>query len=105
MHFFDQVGSRRVIQYGAIMMIFFGLLSKFGAFFVTIPEPIVGGIFCVMFSMITAVGLSNVQFINLNSSRNLFILGFSIFFGLVRERLGSPKYQKVACLDEFLGQK
>lgn len=46
-------------------------------------EPIVGGIFCVMFGMITAVGLSNLQFINLNSTRNLFVLGFSIFFALV----------------------
>lgn len=78
-----KVGSRRVIQYGALIMIFFGLLSKFGAFFVTIPEPIVGGIFCVMFGIIAAVGLSNLQFVNLNSTRNLFVLGFSIFFGLV----------------------
>lgn len=39
----------------------------------------------ILFSpgMITAVGLSNLQFIDLNSSRNLFVLGFSIFFGLV----------------------
>ena len=36
-----------------------------------------------MFGMITAVGLSNLQFVDLNSSRNLFILGFSLFFGLV----------------------
>ena len=33
--------------------------------------------------MITAVGLSNLQFIDLNSSRNLFIFGFSILMGLV----------------------
>jgi len=64
-------------------MIIFGLFSKFGAFFITIPEPIVGGILCVMFAMITAVGLSNLQFVNLNSTRNLFVLGFSIFFALV----------------------
>ncbi|MGH0138039.1 UNVERIFIED_CONTAM: hypothetical protein FKN15_065079 [Acipenser sinensis] len=32
--------------------------------------------------MITAVGLSNLQFVDLNSSRNLFVLGFSMFFGL-----------------------
>eukprot|EP00095_Tigriopus_kingsejongensis_P001031 maker-scaffold587_size153100-snap-gene-0.29 protein:Tk01031 transcript:maker-scaffold587_size153100-snap-gene-0.29-mRNA-1 annotation:"hypothetical protein DAPPUDRAFT_302649" len=78
-----KVGSRRVIQFGGLIMIFFGLFSKFGAFFVTIPEPIVGGIFCVMFGMITAVGLSTVQYVDLNSSRNLFVLGFSIFFGLM----------------------
>lgn len=32
--------------------------------------------------MITAVGISNLQFVDLNSSRNLFIIGFSFFFGL-----------------------
>lgn len=38
---------------------------------------------CLGFSgMITAVGLSNLQLVDLNSSRNLFVLGFSMFFGL-----------------------
>ncbi len=68
-------------------MILMGLFSKFGAFFITIPDPIVGGIFCIMFGMISAVGLSNVQYVNMNSTRNLFILGFSIFFGLVMPRI------------------
>ncbi len=78
-----KVGSRRVIQAAALMMLFFGVLSKLGALFITIPEPIIGGVFCVMFGMIAATGLSNLQFIDLNSSRNLLILGFSIFFSLV----------------------
>ena len=42
----------------------FGLLSKVGALFITIPTPIIGGIFTIMFSMITAVGLSNLQFVD-----------------------------------------
>lgn len=32
--------------------------------------------------MVVAVGLSNLQFVDLTSSRNIFILGTSIFFGL-----------------------
>ena len=32
--------------------------------------------------MIVAVGISNVQHVDLNSGRNLFILGFSLFNGL-----------------------
>ena len=36
----------------------------------------------VMFGMIAAVGISNLQFADMNSSRNLFIVGFSIVFGL-----------------------
>ena len=50
--------------------------------FTTIPQPIVGGMYCAMFGMIAAVGLSNLQFVNLNSARNLFILGFAFFMGL-----------------------
>lgn len=32
--------------------------------------------------VVTAVGVSNLQFVDLNSSRNLFVFGFSLFFGL-----------------------
>ncbi|XP_072029177.1 solute carrier family 23 member 1-like [Amphiura filiformis] len=77
-----KVGSRRVVQYGGIVMLFFGTFAKFGALFVTIPDPIVGGMFFVMFGMVVAVGISNVQFVDLNSSRNLFVLGFALFTGL-----------------------
>ena len=62
-----KVGSRRVIQYGSIIMILLGLFPFIGAVLLTIPEPIVGGVYCVMFGTITAVGLSNVQFVDMNS--------------------------------------
>lgn len=32
--------------------------------------------------MVTAVGLSNLQYVDLNSSRNTFVLGVSLFVGL-----------------------
>ncbi|XP_029771689.1 solute carrier family 23 member 2 isoform X3 [Suricata suricatta] len=79
----SQVGSRRVIQYGAALMLALGMIGKFSALFASLPDPVLGALFCTLFGMITAVGLSNLQFIDLNSSRNLFVLGFSIFFGLV----------------------
>lgn len=77
-----RVGSRQVVQAGAVIMLVLGALGKFGALFTTIPQPIVGGMYCAMFGMIASVGLSNLQFVNLNSARNLFIIGFSIFMGL-----------------------
>ncbi len=76
------VGSRRVIQVGALLMIGLALVGKFGAVFSTIPEPIVGGMYCAMFGMIVAVGLSNLQHVDLNAARNLFIIGFAFFMGL-----------------------
>uniref|UniRef100_A0A8D8AFE7 Solute carrier family 23 member 2 n=1 Tax=Culex pipiens TaxID=7175 RepID=A0A8D8AFE7_CULPI len=78
-----KVGSRRVIQWAALIMILQGVLNKFGAAFILIPDPVVGGIFCVMFGMISAFGLSALQYVDLRSARNLYILGLSIFFPLV----------------------
>ena len=64
-------------------MIVLSLLGKFGALFTTIPDPIIGGIFIVMFGMITSVGLSSLQYVSLDSVRNLFVLGSAIFMGMV----------------------
>ncbi|MEM9236167.1 MAG: solute carrier family 23 protein, partial [Verrucomicrobiota bacterium] len=77
-----RVGSRRVVQCGACIMLVLAVFGQFGALFATIPRPIVGGMYCVMFGMIASVGLSNLQFVDLNSARNLFIIGFALFMGL-----------------------
>ncbi|MCA8979801.1 MAG: purine/pyrimidine permease [Planctomycetes bacterium] len=77
-----RVGSRRVVQVGGVIMLVLATFGKFGALFTTIPAPIVGGMYCAMFGMIASVGLSNLQFVDLNSARNLFIIGFAFFMGL-----------------------
>lgn len=56
-----QVGSRLVLQTTGILMIILGVFGKFGAVFITIPDPVIGGMFLVMFGMIAAVGISNLQ--------------------------------------------
>ncbi|XP_059645340.1 nucleobase-ascorbate transporter 6 [Cornus florida] len=77
-----RVGSRRVVQISAGFMIFFSILGKFGAVFASIPAPIVAALYCLLFAYVGTVGLSFLQFCNLNSFRTKFILGFSIFMGL-----------------------
>jgi len=89
-----RVGSRRVVQVGAAVMLILGAFPKFGALFTSIPQPIVGGMYCTLFGMIASVGLSNLQFIDLNSGRNLFIIGFSFFMGL-----SLPEYFAASPLD------
>ena len=49
--FLPQVGSRIVIQVGGIILIILGCLGKFGGLFLTIPEPVIGGMFIVMFGL------------------------------------------------------
>lgn len=77
-----RVGSRRVIQIAAGFMIFFSILGKFGALFASIPFTIFAAVYCILFGLVAAVGLSFLQFTNMNSMRNLFIVGVSIFLGL-----------------------
>ncbi|MEQ2274067.1 hypothetical protein XENORESO_013429, partial [Xenotaenia resolanae] len=55
------VGSRLVLQTTGVLMIVLGVFGKFGAVFITIPDPVIGGMFLVMFGMIAAVGISNLQ--------------------------------------------
>ncbi|KAK2995997.1 hypothetical protein RJ640_017361 [Escallonia rubra] len=77
-----RVGSRRVIQISAGFMIFFSILGKFGALFASIPFTIFAAVYCVLFGLVASVGLSFLQFTNMNSMRNLFIIGVSFFLGL-----------------------
>lgn len=77
-----RVGSRRVVQIAAGFMIFFSILGKFGALFASIPFSIFAALYCVLFGLVAAIGLSFLQFTNMNSMRNLFIIGVSLFLGL-----------------------
>ncbi|CAN1843461.1 Nucleobase-ascorbate transporter 1 [Linum perenne] len=77
-----RVGSRRVVQISAGFMIFFSTLGKFGAVFASIPFPIFAAMYCVLFGLVGSVGLSFLQFTNMNSMRNLMITGLSLFLGI-----------------------
>ncbi|NOX59289.1 MAG: xanthine permease [Planctomycetes bacterium] len=74
--------SRYVVQIGAVILILLGLFGKFGAFAATIPDPVVGGLYCALFGLISAVGIQQLAKCDLNADRNLFIAGFSLFMGL-----------------------
>ncbi|XP_028757942.1 LOW QUALITY PROTEIN: nucleobase-ascorbate transporter 1-like [Neltuma alba] len=77
-----RVGSRRVVQISAGFMIFFSTLGKFGAVFASIPIPIFAALYCILFGLVASVGLSFLQFTNMNSMRNLIITGLTLFLGI-----------------------
>nr|XP_029116277.1 nucleobase-ascorbate transporter 3 [Elaeis guineensis] len=77
-----RVGSRRVVQISTGFMIFFSIFGKFGAFFASIPFPIFAAMYCVLFGIVAAVGISFIQFANNNSMRNLYIIGLALFLGI-----------------------
>jgi len=77
-----RVGSRRVIIISAFFMFFFSIFGKFGGILAAIPQPIVAAILSITFGMVVGTGLSHLQFTNMNLTRNIFVVGFSIFLGL-----------------------
>ena len=77
-----KVGSRYVVQIAAVLLIAVGFLGKFGALAAAIPGPVVGGLYCVMFGLISAVGVQQLAKCDLHCDRNLLIAGFSLFMGL-----------------------
>ncbi len=77
-----KVGSRYVVQIASVILILLGLFGKFGAVAAAIPRPVVGGLYCVMFGLISAVGVRQFAKADLASDRNLLIGGFALFMGL-----------------------
>jgi xanthine/uracil permease len=76
------VASRYVVQVGAVVMLAMGFVGYFGQLIATIPAPVVGGLYIAMFGQIVAVGLSNLKYVDLDSQRNIFIVGIALFVGL-----------------------
>lgn len=89
-----KVASRYVVILGAASLVVLGLVSKFGAVVATIPTPIVGGAYLALFGLIAAVGLSLLRRADMDSQRNLMIVGFVLFSGFV-----FPQY--FATVEEF----
>lgn len=66
------------------MVIFFFFLDagKVGGFIASIPQVMVAGLLCIMWAMLAALGLSNLRYSEAGSSRNIIIIGLSLFFSL-----------------------
>ena len=77
-----QVASRAIMVAAALILIFLGLFSKFGAVLSTIPEPITGSQFAVSMAIIGGVGMSNMQLVDATNSRNMTILGMALMAGI-----------------------
>ncbi len=77
-----KVASRYVVEIAALMLIGLGFFGKFGAFAATIPGPVIGGVYCILFALICAIGMQELAKADLSSDRTLFVAGFSVFMGL-----------------------
>ncbi|KAK7361338.1 hypothetical protein VNO77_03389 [Canavalia gladiata] len=77
-----KVASRRVVELGAAFMILFSFLGKVGGLLASIPQALAASVLCFMWGLIAALGLSNLQYGQSRSFRNMAIVGVSLFLGL-----------------------
>ncbi|CAL5212238.1 unnamed protein product [Lathyrus oleraceus] len=77
-----KMGSRLAVQLGACFLILLSVIGKVGGFIASIPGVMVAGLLCFMWAMLTAWGLSNLRYSEAGSSRNIIIVGLSLFFSL-----------------------
>uniref|UniRef100_A0A7N0VBU9 Nucleobase-ascorbate transporter 12 n=1 Tax=Kalanchoe fedtschenkoi TaxID=63787 RepID=A0A7N0VBU9_KALFE len=77
-----KMGSRRAVELGACILIVLSLCGKVGGFIASIPQVMVAGLLCFMWAMLAALGLSNLRYSEAGSSRNIIIVGLSLFFSL-----------------------
>jgi len=77
-----QMASRRTFLCAGFIIMLAGVMGKLGAVLSCIPAPVLGGINIVGFGMITSLGISYLEFVDLQSSRNLLVLAVSFSAGI-----------------------
>ncbi|XP_053407237.1 solute carrier family 23 member 1-like isoform X1 [Mercenaria mercenaria] len=78
-----KVASRWVFVAVGVIYMLIGVLGKFSAVFIMIPEPVLGGALMSITAVFIGVILSNLSEISLKSTRNLAILGLSLLVGIM----------------------
>ncbi|WP_133182456.1 uracil-xanthine permease family protein [Shewanella decolorationis] len=74
----------KIMTWTAITAITLAFVGKLGALMQTIPVPVMGGIMCLLFGSIAAVGLNTLirNHVDLTEPRNLSIVGVTLVFGI-----------------------
>ncbi|CAG5130785.1 unnamed protein product [Candidula unifasciata] len=79
----SKVASRSVFQVVGVIYIVCAFLGKLGAFFSTIPYSVIGGSQIVTFGILIGIIMSYLQLIDLNSLRNMSIIGMALLLGMM----------------------
>ncbi|RLM84660.1 uncharacterized protein C2845_PM04G25000 [Panicum miliaceum] len=77
-----KMASRRALQLGAALLVIFSFFGKIGALLASIPVALAASVLCFTWALIVALGLSTLRYTQAASSRNMIIVGFTLFISL-----------------------
>ncbi|XP_047725636.1 solute carrier family 23 member 3 isoform X7 [Prionailurus viverrinus] len=81
-----QAGSRRVAHLVGLLCVGLGLSPRLAQLLTTIPLPVLGGVLGVTQAVVLSTGFSSFHLADIDSGRNVFIVGFSVFMALLLPR-------------------
>ncbi|XP_036092233.1 solute carrier family 23 member 3 isoform X2 [Rousettus aegyptiacus] len=81
-----QAGSRRVAYLVGLLCVVLGLSPRLAQLLTTIPLPVLGGVLGVTQAVVLSTGFSSFHLADIDSGRNVFNVGFSIFMALLLPR-------------------
>uniref|UniRef100_A0A8C3BN04 Solute carrier family 23 member 3 n=1 Tax=Cairina moschata TaxID=8855 RepID=A0A8C3BN04_CAIMO len=81
-----QDGSRLSVQGSALACVALGTSPRLAALLTRIPLAVHGGVLCVTYAVAVGTGISYFQYADIDSGRNIFIVGFAMFMALLVPR-------------------
>lgn len=86
-----KVGSRYVVQTGAVILILLSLMPKFAGILASMPAPVLGGLTLALYGMISVTGLRLIKERVEFNDRNVLILAAALVAGIGAPQL-SPEF-------------
>ncbi|NXJ09050.1 S23A3 protein, partial [Odontophorus gujanensis] len=81
-----QDGSRLSVQLNALACVMLGMSPRLVGLFAHIPLAVHGGVLCITYAVAVGTGISYFQYADIDSGRNIFIVGFTMFMALLVPR-------------------
>ncbi|KAM6398780.1 solute carrier family 23 member 3 isoform 3-T3 [Pluvialis apricaria] len=81
-----QTGSRFSVQISALACVVLGMSPRLAGLLTRIPLAVHGGVLCVTYAVAVGTGISYFQYADIDSGRNIFIVGFAMFMALLVPR-------------------
>ncbi|KAM9486410.1 solute carrier family 23 member 3 [Clarias gariepinus] len=82
----SQCGSRATVQLAAVMLLGLGLFLQLTQLLTSVPLAIHGAVLSVTYTVASATGITYLQYTDVDSGRNIFNTGFTVFMSLVLPR-------------------
>ncbi|POI25406.1 hypothetical protein CIB84_010845, partial [Bambusicola thoracicus] len=81
-----QDGSRLSVQLNALACVMLGMSPRLVGLLAHIPLAVHGAVLCVTYAVAVGTGISYFQYADIDSGRNIFIVGFTMFMALLVPR-------------------